>query len=286
MTLLNPGEELFDCRYKLEKLCSSGPVGQRWKVRQPDGIERVADIVQVGANDHLRLLCNNSARTKAFADYPNLVTILECIWLDDEKTYLQVLNLPPDSRSLHMDLIPRKPIEMNPFDGILQLLNGLASMHRFELVHGAISPYTTYGSKGKICFADLWWAHSADGRTFERKLEACINETRANPILPYLAPEVLRGGPSLRSSDVYSLGALVFFLLTGECPREEGNKANVQFDKETLLACPTTPLEFLRRDLDNRLTAVIHQMMSDDASARPVTPELVELLKHVCQSAV
>ncbi|HEY2291766.1 MAG TPA: TonB family protein [Thermoanaerobaculia bacterium] len=35
---------------------------------------------------------------------------------------------------------------------------------------------------------------------------------------PYLAPETLNGGPAARSDDVYSLGAILFELLTGERP--------------------------------------------------------------------
>ncbi len=59
---------------------------------------------------------------------------------------------------------------------------------------------------------------------------------------PYLAPETLNGGPAAKSDDVYSLGAILFELLTGERPPVAPPEAYGPLIDAAQLANDGTPL--------------------------------------------
>jgi len=59
---------------------------------------------------------------------------------------------------------------------------------------------------------------------------------------PYLAPETLNGGPAAKSDDVYSLGAILFELLTGERPPVAPPEAYGPMIDAAQLANDGTPL--------------------------------------------
>ncbi len=59
---------------------------------------------------------------------------------------------------------------------------------------------------------------------------------------PYLAPETLNGGPAAKSDDVYSLGAILFELLTGERPPVAAPEAYGPLIDAAQLANDGTPL--------------------------------------------
>lgn len=59
---------------------------------------------------------------------------------------------------------------------------------------------------------------------------------------PYLAPETLNGGPAAKSDDVYSLGAILFELLTGERPPVAPAEAYGPLIDAAQLANDGTPL--------------------------------------------
>src|SRR5262249_58210944 len=59
---------------------------------------------------------------------------------------------------------------------------------------------------------------------------------------PYLAPGILKGGPAAKSDDVYSLGAVLFELLTGERPPVAPPQAYRPLIDAAQLANDGTPL--------------------------------------------
>ena len=45
-----------------------------------------------------------------------------------------------------------------------------------------------------------------------------IDQTKIYGIMPYVAPEVLRGRPYTQASDIYSFGMVMYFIATGKQP--------------------------------------------------------------------
>ncbi len=90
----------------------------------------------------------------------------------------------------------------------LDLCRALAAVHAAGLVHRDIKAQNVMReSGGRIVLMDF--GTGEDVRHIERRLAG-------TPL--YLAPEILSGGAASGSSDLYSLGVLLFYLVTGQFP--------------------------------------------------------------------
>jgi len=83
--------------------------------------------------------------------------------------------------------------------------------------------------------------------------------------LLYIAPEQVQGKPASPLSDIYSLGIVIYELLTGEHPFSGSAKAS-QIAK--ILSEPIPKMRDLQRDLPEALDAVIQQVTSKEPEKR------------------
>jgi serine/threonine protein kinase len=95
-----------------------------------------------------------------------------------------------------------------------QLATGLHAMHSVGIVHGDIKPANLrLAADGKLKILDLGVARSIESAAAPAMHEepAVINGT-----LPYMSPEQLRGARADVRSDIWSVGAVLFELATGQ----------------------------------------------------------------------
>jgi serine/threonine-protein kinase len=99
----------------------------------------------------------------------------------------------------------------------------------------------------------------------------------------YLAPETLLGQPPLPAVDVYGLGCVAYFLLTGEPPFDGDSVADVC--SRVLTGTPTPPSVKLGRPLPTELERVVLDCLSKSPATRPPSArELGERLRR-CQAS-
>jgi formylglycine-generating enzyme required for sulfatase activity len=145
---------------------------------------------------------------------------------------------------------------------------GLEHAHRHGVVHRDIKPSNVlFGSDGKPRITDFGLALLTD-----RPLDARI--TDAHQVLGsllYMAPEQLDGPPAAmdRTTDVYSLGVMMFRLLTGgfpyQSPVDDRHRyAIVQEIKQGLTVLPSSR----RADLDDRFDSVVRKATERDPNRR------------------
>ncbi|GBB84827.1 hypothetical protein RclHR1_01140016 [Rhizophagus clarus] len=102
-------------------------------------------------------------------------------------------------------------------DVLFSIINGLREIHQKQMVHHDFHPGNilfrdnissyVYSISG-ICISDMGLCGEI-GSTKESKLFG---------VMPYMAPEVLRGEPYTQAADIYSFGMIMYFIATGRQP--------------------------------------------------------------------
>ena len=94
----------------------------------------------------------------------------------------------------------------------IDLCRALAAIHGAGLIHRDVKAQNVMREDGgRIVLMDL-----GTGREAERTLAAGVPEMAGTPL--YLAPEIFAGSPASPRTDLYSLGVLLYHLVTGSFP--------------------------------------------------------------------
>ena len=150
-----------------------------------------------------------------------------------------------------------------------QILAFLSYLHGLGLTHGDIKPENILlEPSGKIIVIDF--AFSSDVR---RKQKIEFNTMLGTP--NYIAPELCSEIPFVSTAnDIYSLGVLIFELITGRLPYPEGTVS------QTLLRHQSDPPARLRQQLAGlspKITEAIVDMLSFDFKDRPKAKILLDI---------
>ena len=137
--------------------------------------------------------------------------------------------------------------------------DALAVAHAARIVHRDVKPGNVMlTSEGRLKLMDLGIARGLDGEDI----------TRTSAILGtagYVSPEQAHGEPVDHRSDIYSLGCVLYELLTGRQPFEADNPVAVAY--QHVHDAPTPP-SALEPSVPQALEAVVLRAMEKDPAAR------------------
>ena len=144
-------------------------------------------------------------------------------------------------------------------DLFLQVCSGVAAAHRSLIVHRDIKPANVLvTARGECKLLDFGIAKILEPEAFPRTLAATIAAERL--LTPdYASPEQARGEPITTASDIYSLGVLLYEILTGRHPYQVETRHPDEIARlitQTEFPRPSAAVEqkssrSLRGDLDN-----------------------------------
>ncbi|QHE71414.1 hypothetical protein GFS60_05021 [Rhodococcus sp. WAY2] len=208
--------------------------------------------------DRARFLREQRAMGK-LSGHPHVVDILQSGVTPSGRPYIVMPYHPRDS--LEAWVRHEGPL---PWAEVLRvgikLAGALETAHRAGTLHRDVKPanilLTGYGEPQ---LTDFGIARVSGG------FETTSSMITGSPA--YTAPEVLRGEPPSVASDVYSLGAALFCLLTGHAAfeRRSGERLVAQF-----LRIATQPVPDLRgEDVPDDVCSAIEHAMADDPADRP-----------------
>jgi hypothetical protein len=201
------------------------------------------------AFDPLRAL--SEARLLAQIDHPNVVRVYRAEQIGDEVGVAMELIKGTSLAALVRRQGPYSARETMLI--VLDLCRALAAVHRANVLHGDIKAHNVMRAEGgRTVLMDFGSARDASGDLAD---DDAITGT---PL--YLAPEVFAGDPRTRSSDIYSLGVLLYFLATASYPI--GGSTRSEVERRHSHAVPRKHLRDVRPDLPESFIRVVDRALA------------------------
>ena len=283
---VEPGE-LVGAKYEILRRLGKGGMGVVFEVRHATIGRRLAlkflraDL----AGDERRLTrFEREARHCGALHHENIAAVLDFATDDLGRPYLVMEFV--DGRSLRELVEAEAPLRVaRASDLIRQAARGLGAAHEAGILHRDLKP------------ENLMLTRRADGSDWVKLLDfgvarltedidaTALTREGQTPGTPhYLAPEIARGDqPASVSSDIYSLGVVLFELLIGRRPHPNGSYHAVLRHVANGSAPSIAPL---RADLPDRLARLVDRMLSQDPVERPQSAQaLTTALQPFCADA-
>jgi len=250
---------LFDGRYQVVRKLGAGGMANVYLAEDQELGRRVAIKIlnERHANDEQFVeRFRREAKNAAALSHPNIVSIYDRG--EAEGTYYIAMEYL-DGRSLKELILSRGPAPLNvAIEYVRQILSALRFAHRHGIVHRDIKPHNVLvDAEGRVKVTDFGIARAGASQM-----------TEAGSIVgtaQYLSPEQARGTNVDQRSDLYSLGIVLYELLTGTLPFN--GDTPVEIAMKHLSQTPELP-SVLRPELPRELDLVVTRALAKDPDER------------------
>ncbi|UQD51664.1 Stk1 family PASTA domain-containing Ser/Thr kinase [Bacillus methanolicus] len=153
---------------------------------------------------------HREAQSATSLAHPNIVSIYD---VGEENDLYYIVMEYVDGQTLKQYILQNSPIPTETALEIMQqLTSAISHAHQNDIVHRDIKPHNILLDKnGNVKVTDFGIAMALSATSI----------TQTNSVLGsvhYLSPEQARGGMANKKSDIYSLGIVMFEMLTGRLP--------------------------------------------------------------------
>ena len=260
-TLINT---LFDGRYRIMRKLGSGGMADVYLAEDEELGRRVAIKIlnDRHANDEQFVeRFRREAKNAAGLSHPNIVSIYDRG--EAEGTYYMAMEYL-DGRSLKELVVARGPLPIqDAIAATRQVLGALRFAHRKGVVHRDIKPHNVMAdADGRLKVTDFGIARTGVSQM-----------TEAGSIIgtaQYLSPEQARGAAVDQRSDLYSVGIVLYEMLTGQVPFT--GESPVEIAMKHLSDTPRPP-SMLRPEIPPDLDMVVLRALAKNPEDRFQTAE-------------
>jgi len=258
-------DTLFDGRYRIVRKLGSGGMANVYLAEDQELGRRVAIKIlndRHAGDEQFVERFRREAKNAAGLSHPNIVSIYDRGEATEGTYYIAMEYL--DGRSLKELIVSRGPAPIPiAIDYTRQILAALRFAHRNGVIHRDIKPHNILvDSEGRVKVTDFGIARAEQAGASAQQM------TEAGSIIgtaQYLSPEQARGTRVDATSDLYSLGIVLYELLTGTVPFS--GETPVEIAMKHLSAIPDPPSE-LRHDVPHALDMVVLRALAKDPRDR------------------
>jgi len=202
-------------RYEISRKLGEGGMGVVYAARDPR-LERSVALKMIrnpGDDPQSRERLWREARAAASVTHPNICQLYE---IDEEDGQLFITMELLEGESLG-DRIARGALSLDETASITRtILSALESLHGRGLVHRDLKPTNVFITPLGVKLLDFGLARSIAGID-ERTVDAALTQAGTLMGTPrYMAPEQWRGEELTPGADLFSVGAMMYEMLTGE----------------------------------------------------------------------
>jgi len=254
---LTPGTVVS--HYNILESIGSGGMGEVYRARdtildRPVAIKFLS-AHKAASDDHRRRFLRE-ARAAARLRHQNIVIILD---LGEFENVPFIVFEYLDPRTLRHRM-KESPLNLDEVYRIsIGLVNGISEAHRKGVIHRDIKP------------SNVLMDDAGDPKLVDFGLAVIVtleDETRTAGIagtIGYMSPEQARGGPVDERSDYFSLGMVIYEMITGVNPfRRDTAPASI----DALFHDDPPPLRKYRADIPGRLDDIVQALLQKDPAGR------------------
>jgi serine/threonine-protein kinase len=264
---------LFDGRYRVMRKLGAGGMADVYLAEDEELGRRVAIKIlnDRHANDESFVeRFRREAKNAAGLSHPNIVSIYDRG--EAEGTYYIAMEYL-DGRSLKELLIARGPMPIaDAIHHTRQILNALRFAHKKGVVHRDIKPHNVMvDGDGRLKVTDFGIARAGASQMTEAG--AIVGTAQ------YLSPEQARGAAVDQRSDLYSIGVVLYEMLTGSVPFT--GESPVEIAMKHLSDTPRPP-SAIRPEIPPDLDMVVLRALAKNPDDRFQTAEEMDAeLAHI-----
>jgi hypothetical protein len=265
-------------------------VDDRYELRHPVGSGGMADVflahdevldrdvalkllkAQYAEDEEFVERFRREARSAASLSHPHIVPIFDQGESGDGTYYIAMEYLPggtlKDRIMERGTLPPRTAVAV-----ALQIAEALQTAHERGVIHRDIKPPNILiTASGHVKVADFGIARAADATTISHPGDILGSAK-------YISPEQAAGERVGPASDLYSLGVVLYEMLTGRVPFEVDNPADLSAKHDEK---PPAPLREVNPEVPEDLDALVMRLLARDPKDRyGSATELIEDLQRV-----
>lgn len=250
-------------RYALEAVIARGGMSTVYRARHTI-VERLVAIKLVetaqAEDTTMRERFRREAKHTASLSHPNIIEVYDFGTTDDGASYIVMEYLEGSPLS---EIIAKGPM---PIETVLstsiQIARGLARAHDLHVTHRDLKPANVVVVRGRplVKLLDFGIAQSLR----DQRLTA-QGEAYGTP--HYMAPERILSNDARPSVDLYSLGVMLFQMVTGRLPFLASDTH--EYMRKQLQEAPPSPSMFVR-GIPAALEQLILRLMAKKPDERPV----------------
>lgn len=290
MSRIHKENDVMMSRYQIENYLAEGGMQEVYKALD-QRLKRIV-IVKTPKNDSAYKRFDRSAHLSAKINHPNVAKTLD-YFTENDRSYLVEEFIEGDDLGTRLEkefyfLDPHLAAHV-----IHHLIKAVAIAHRFDIFHRDLKPSNIMVSNdpnlSHIKLTDFGIAKMTEeqiNHDLENVEKSITTSKTIVGAIPYMSPELIQTPTKAgKPADIWAIGAILYYLMTGQYPFGSGLKAVSNIISTTFFPEKISFFEKAQfKGLCGQLWAIIEMCLQKEPTQRPTANELVSKFSKVCYS--